>query len=133
MYGPVPPVPTSVCGPYAKPIAPSGKFGFAIDGVPLAVYAPRFSPIWLLPLLWLIASVAVYNIRSRQLHRHAVYVQMYEWMMWTGVVTSSLMLVYWVFHFDMILVLGIYPNILFKVTDVAVHPMTVAIGKAIGG
>ena len=57
-------------------------------------------------LLWLIASVVVYNVRSRQLRRHAVYVQMYEWLMWTGVITTSLMLVYFIFHFDMIIVLG---------------------------
>ena len=65
-----------------------------------------YGPLTIASVLWLIASVAAYNIRSRQLHRHAVYVQMYEWMMWTSVITSSLMLVYWVFHFDMILVLG---------------------------
>ncbi len=65
-----------------------------------------YGPLTFASLLWLIASIAVYNIRTRQLRRHAVYVQMYEWMMWTGVITSSLMLVYWVFHFDMIIVLG---------------------------
>ena len=65
-----------------------------------------YGPLTLASLLWLIAAVAVYNIRSRQLRRHAVYVQMYEWMMWTGVITASLMLVYWIFHFDMILVMG---------------------------
>ena len=63
-------------------------------------------PLTWASLLWLIAAVAVYNIRSRQLRRHAVYVQMYEWLMWTAVITASLMLVYWVFSFDLILVLG---------------------------
>jgi hypothetical protein len=65
-----------------------------------------YGPLTFASLLWLIGAVAAYNIRSRQLRRHAIYVQMYEWMMWTGVITASLMLVYWVFHFDMILVLG---------------------------
>jgi len=65
-----------------------------------------YGPLTVASLLWLIASIAVYNVRSRQLRRHAVYVQMYEWMMWTGVITSSLMLIYYVFHFDMIIVLG---------------------------
>ena len=63
-------------------------------------------PLTWASLLWLIGAVAVYNIRSRQLRRHAVYVQMYEWLMWTAVITASLMLVYWIFHFDMILVMG---------------------------
>jgi uncharacterized membrane protein len=65
-----------------------------------------YGPLTFASLLWLIAAVAAYNIRSRQLRRHAVYVQMYEWLMWTGVITSSLMLVYWVFSFDLIIVLG---------------------------
>ena len=65
-----------------------------------------YGPLTIASVLWLIASVAVYNIRSRQLHRHAVYVQMYEWMMWTGVITASLMLIYFIFHFDMVIVLG---------------------------
>jgi len=63
-------------------------------------------PLTIASLVWLIASVVVYNVRSRQLRRHAVYVQMYEWLMWTGVITSGLMLVYWVFKFDLIIVLG---------------------------
>jgi len=63
-------------------------------------------PLTIASLLWLIASIAVYNVRSRQLRRHAVYVQMYEWMMWTGVITASLMLIYTIFHFDMVIVLG---------------------------
>jgi uncharacterized membrane protein len=65
-----------------------------------------YGPLTIASILWLIASIAAYNIRSRQLRRHAVYVQMYEWLMWTGVITSSLMLVYYVFHFDMVIVLG---------------------------
>jgi hypothetical protein len=65
-----------------------------------------YGPLTVASVLWLIASIAVYNIRSRQLRRHAVYVQMYEWMMWTGAITASLMFVYWIFHFDMVIVLG---------------------------
>jgi hypothetical protein len=65
-----------------------------------------YGPLTIASLLWLIASIAVYNVRSRQLRRHAVYAQMYEWMMWTGVITTSMMLIYNVFHFDMIIVLG---------------------------
>jgi hypothetical protein len=65
-----------------------------------------YGPLTVASLVWLIAAVVVYNVRSTQLRRHAVYVQMYEWLMWTSVITSSLMLVYWVFHFDMIIVLG---------------------------
>ena len=54
----------------------------------------------------LIASVVFYNVRTRQLHRHQVYVQMYEWILWTCVITFSLMIVYWIFRFDWIIVLS---------------------------
>jgi hypothetical protein len=65
-----------------------------------------YGPLTVASLVWLIAAIVVYNVRTRQLHRHAVYAQMYEWLMWTSLLTSSLILVYWVFHFDMIIVLG---------------------------
>ena len=53
----------------------------------------------------LVATVVIYNVRTRQLHRHAIYVQMYEWILWTGVITFGLMPIYWVFSFDFIIVL----------------------------
>ena len=53
----------------------------------------------------LIATVIFYNVRTRQLHRHQIYVQMYEWILWTCVITFSLMIVYWIFRFDWIIVL----------------------------
>jgi hypothetical protein len=64
-----------------------------------------------MPFLWasillLIATVVVYNVRTRQLRRHAIYTQMYEWLLWTGIITFSLVIVYWVFSFDMIIVMG---------------------------
>ena len=54
---------------------------------------------------FLVATIVIYNVRTRQLHRHAIYVQMYEWILWTGVVTFGLMPIYWVFNFDFIIVL----------------------------
>lgn len=52
----------------------------------------------------LVATVVLYNVRTRQLHRHQVYVQMYEWLLWTGVITFGLIPIYWVFNFDFIIV-----------------------------
>ena len=57
-------------------------------------------------LALLAATVVVYNVRTRQLHRHQVYVQMYEWLLWTGVITFGLIPIYWVFTFDFIIVLS---------------------------
>jgi hypothetical protein len=65
-----------------------------------------YNQIFVASVVLLIATVVFYNVRTRQLHRHAVYLQMYEWLLWTGVVLYSLMIVYWIFRFDMILVLA---------------------------
>ena len=53
----------------------------------------------------LVATVVVYNVRTRQLHRHQVYIQMYEWILWANVVTFGLIPIYWVFNFDFIIVI----------------------------
>jgi hypothetical protein len=65
-----------------------------------------YMPILAASIVMLIATVVVYNVRTRQLHRHAIYVQMYEWLLWTGVVTYSLLVVAWIFRFDFIIVLA---------------------------
>jgi hypothetical protein len=64
-----------------------------------------YMPILVASIAMLIVTLVVYNVRTRQLHRHAVYVQMYEWLMWTGVVTYSLLIVAWIFRFDFIIVI----------------------------
>jgi hypothetical protein len=57
-------------------------------------------------IVMLVVTVVFYNVRTRQLHRHSIYLQMYEWMLWTGVIVFSLMMIYWVFSFDLIIVLS---------------------------
>jgi uncharacterized membrane protein len=71
-----------------------------------ANFPDLYMPLLVASFAGLIAIVVFYNVRTRQLHRHQVYLQMYEWMLWTGVITFSLMLVYVVFAFDMIIVMG---------------------------
>jgi len=65
-----------------------------------------YNQILVASIVLLIATVIFYNVRTRQLHRHTVYLQMYEWMLWTGVIVYSLVIVYWIFRFDMIIVLA---------------------------
>jgi hypothetical protein len=65
-----------------------------------------YIPFTIASLVALIATVVFYNVRTRQLHRHSVYLQMYEWLLWTGVIVFGLMLIYYVFNFDMIIVMG---------------------------
>jgi O-antigen/teichoic acid export membrane protein len=65
-----------------------------------------YTPILIAAIGLLIAAVVFYNVRTRQLHRHQVYVQMYEWILWTCVITFSLLIVYAIFSFDWIIVLS---------------------------
>ena len=71
-----------------------------------ANFPDLYLPLLVASFAGLIATVVFYNVRTRQLHRHAVYLQMYEWLLWTAVITFSLMLVYVVFAFDWIIVLA---------------------------
>lgn len=65
-----------------------------------------YQPIWVAALISLVATIVFYNVRTRQLHRHKVYLEMYEWILWTGVIFFSLILVGAVFRFDWIIVLS---------------------------
>jgi hypothetical protein len=62
---------------------------------------------WIASLVLLVGLVVLYNIRTRQLHRHRIYVDMYEWLLWAGVATFGLHLVASLFVFDFFLVLAI--------------------------
>lgn len=65
-----------------------------------------FHATWIASLVLLVALVVLYNVRTRQLHRHRPYVDMYEWLLWTGVITFSLLIVGALFVFDFIIVLA---------------------------
>ena len=71
-----------------------------------ASFPDLYIPLTIASLAALIATVIFYNVRTRQLHRHSIYLQMYEWLLWTGIVVFGLMLVYFVFNFDWIIVLA---------------------------
>ena len=63
-----------------------------------------FHPIWISSLVLLIALVILYNVRTRQLRAHAPYLEMYEWLLWTGVVSFGLLVTYALFVFDFLFV-----------------------------
>jgi hypothetical protein len=65
-----------------------------------------FHPTWIASLVLLIALIVLYAVRTRQLRGHGPYLQMYEWMLWTGISTFGLLLVGAVFVFDFFLVLA---------------------------
>ena len=64
-----------------------------------------FGWTWVMSLVLFVGTIVLYNVRTRQLRRHAVYLEMYEWLLWTGVVVFGLLLIYAVFRFDFIFVL----------------------------
>ena len=51
------------------------------------------------PLVFLVGTVVLYNVRSRQLHRHEPLRTLQEWLLWTGLATFGLILVGAVFRF----------------------------------
>jgi uncharacterized membrane protein len=64
-----------------------------------------FNPIWVASLIGLVATILLYTVRTRQLRRHQVYLDMYEWILWTGVIFFPLLLISAVFSFYFIFVL----------------------------
>ena len=66
-----------------------------------------FTPTWVASIVLLAGLVVLYNVRTRALHRHAPYLDMYEWLLWTGLSVFGLLLTAAVFQFDFILVLVI--------------------------
>jgi hypothetical protein len=64
-----------------------------------------FHPTWISSLVLLVILGVLYAVRTRQLHRHPPYLDMWEWMWWTGLITFSLLIIEALFVFDLFLVL----------------------------
>jgi phosphatidylglycerophosphate synthase len=63
-----------------------------------------FRPVWVSSLILLLALVILFNVRTRALHNHQPYIEMYEWLLWTGLITFSLLLVFCLFVWDFLFV-----------------------------
>ena len=68
-----------------------------------------FYPTWVGALILLVALVILYNVRTRQLHNHPPYLDMYEWLLWTGVIGFGLILTEALFVFDFLFVVLTIP------------------------
>ena len=68
-----------------------------------------FHPMWISAAILLILLVILYNVRTRQLRAHPPYLELYEWLLWTGVVFFGLILTYALFVFDFIFVVITIP------------------------
>ena len=66
-----------------------------------------YTPTWVATIGLLVALVVLYNIRTKALHRHAPYLDMWEWLLWTGISLFGLILVAAVFNCYLIVMLVI--------------------------
>ena len=68
-----------------------------------------FNAVWISSLVLLVVLVILYNLRTRALHRHRLYTDMWEWLLWGGLITFFLLVAGAIFMFDfaVILVIGL--------------------------
>lgn len=64
-----------------------------------------FHPTWIAAAILLIVLAILYNVRTRALRRHPPYLDMWEWLWWTGLITFSLLIIEALFVFSFFLVL----------------------------
>jgi hypothetical protein len=64
-----------------------------------------FTPMWVASLVLLAALVVLYNVRTRALHRHQPYLDLWEWLLWSGLALFGLVLTAALFSFEFIVLL----------------------------
>jgi hypothetical protein len=64
-----------------------------------------FHPTWISSLFLLVVLTVLYSVRTRALRKHPPYLDMWEWLWWTGLITFSLLVIESLFVFDLFLVL----------------------------
>ena len=64
-----------------------------------------FRATWVSSLILLGGLVILYNVRTRALRHHPPYLELYEWLLWSGLIMFSLLLVFSLFVWDFIFVL----------------------------
>ena len=66
-----------------------------------------FTVIWVTSLVLLVVLIVLYVLRTRALHRHRLYLDMWEWIFWSGLITFFLLVVGAIFQFDFAVILVI--------------------------
>jgi len=64
-----------------------------------------FHPTWIASAVLLVVLGVLYTVRTRALHKHPPYLDLWEWLWWTGLITFSLLIIESLFVFDYLLVL----------------------------
>ena len=70
-----------------------------------ANFPDLFRATWVASLVLLAGLVILYNVRTRALRHHPPYLELYEWLLWSGLIMFSLLLVFSLFVWDFIFVL----------------------------
>lgn len=65
-----------------------------------------FQPTWIGSLVFLAVLVVLYVIQTRRFRGHQAHLELYEWLLWTGLATFNLLWIYALFVFDFIFVLA---------------------------
>ena len=68
-------------------------------------FPDMFNATWIAALGLLVVLTMLYITRTRSLHRHQPYLEMWEWIWWTGLITFSMLVIESLFVFDLFLVL----------------------------
>ena len=66
-----------------------------------------FNPLWISSGVLLVALIVLYVMRTRALHRHRLYLDMWEWLFWAGLIMYFLIIVGSIFKFDFAVILVI--------------------------
>lgn len=69
-------------------------------------FSDIFYPISIGAFVLLIAAVVLYNVQTRRLHRHPVFLDLHEWLLWTGICVFGLVLIEAIFSFYFAFVLA---------------------------
>lgn len=64
-----------------------------------------YDPMWIASLALLVVLIVLYAVRTRQLHRHRLFLDLWEWLLWTGIITFFLLVMGALFQFDLAVVL----------------------------
>jgi hypothetical protein len=72
-----------------------------------------FDPLWIASLVLLIVLIVLYVVRTRALHRHRLWLDMWEWLFWSGLIAFFLLIVGAIFQFDFAVILVILATGLF--------------------
>ena len=64
-----------------------------------------YNQVWIASIALLLVLIVLYNVRTRALHRHRLYTDMWEWLLWSGIVTFFLLVSGALFQFDFAIVL----------------------------